>query len=1005
MFYLGSIDLHIYDNWFGFIYNGILAISSRIYYVLVSSHYMLFSTCVILFILYPFFKLIINTGVTFSRQEGGLMDTIDRSIKAEFWFKAFIAGMLIILMISEVDVTLINSNKSVNSVIPLQVSDILIKDGLGFKDSDNYMRCEEVDSESNKSIKRNQCTYAQPVIIALPLFFIDTIYNYIVGPMAHQFKLSAADNVSAGDYAQVNVDVFDKFISGMLNANAQVSIFDNLGTMVSKMVTIGHPIVFPTHHEHDFYDESDTLIPKTQETFKIPKSSGISGFFSNIFNNKPDDESTSRESATLYTILAKFNYLMLYTKDFNSIYKDIEQETQAGTELNNQNLMELKEDLTKFLTGESLDPSSYFTFESGANKGNNKLRALVPNNFVEEKGFNFNKYATYNNLLLTHPELVELFLIALSWYKQLVLPVSELEELSKVIKQCSDEKRDIFDKFACKWNYSKDIEKNLETLTESTPSSILSSATNVSLESKGLKITDKNGKEFETSFYYWNADKDMYSGVMESYLYDSTSNFNSISEIASDFQNSDNDRLIIEGIQNDKKNKAYKYLLFLRSMLSNPATKSIYGFALTQVFMNQSLPANLFNTGKKEMDYKKDYFTGLIELLDNQADRVLKIAKLTDKYLVELKSLNNLIVAGQTEGAVSDNTLDIKLDVIKRIDSAGMSYLLQTIRYWEEVNKVAKDMHGSLSSMKIFLDTLIGNDTGGEGTSYTNDSLGDFVSPLQISKSSNVITQDTDNMLFYFMKVLLDISEVDRTDTNQAFWTSMTSAVKGLGDLTIVTLLKGLIWFLYFILVCVTIFLLFYFLVQRLIAFAIFFLLWPVMFFKAALLGSFKETLGGFFSSWASFRCFDFAFFIGFIFVMFMAKFNTVTAIYATRIFDNYGNDAIRTVCMFIAVISMLVSILVIQFTYTRLAQLLTNKFDVISDSLGKVADMALAQSGAIASIGASGVRTLGGIAGGLLSLIPIAGSVIGAGVQMGSNVAAGASKHVSDMLNKPPEG
>lgn len=958
---MGTIDIVIYDNWFGFIYNAILAISSKIYYFLKGENYtgagVIFGMCILLFFMYPTIKMLMTVG-SFSKDSGGVIDYTNNIIKTDFFYKAFIAGILLFVLFWEVEIRLLINPNSTSGAIPPEVTEMLLEKGLGFDKQNEYVK---KDSEG-------YLVFKEPLIIGASVYFVDTVFNLLILPLTKVFKIS---DEYVDNFKQINVDAFGIFTEGMMLASNQSNIYDNLADAVSLLPPLGHPTVFPKHHTKDYYKEDDTLIPKIREIFVTPLKTSWWAKIFGIESTPIDDKSLSPASGALYTILSKFNYLMIYDGGYNSIYDA----------KSNRNLKELTGDILTFLDQDknSINPNDFLKSIK-----TNDRRLLISNN-ISNQGFNFNEQSNLHNIMLTHPEVAELFAIVLSWYKHTPLVAQELQEKSKMYLTICKEGVLLkeHEKKYCESNKVSGVKEVID-----------------SVKDDKIYVTGNLSVMKDKSLFYWNSTPDNYLKTMHTY-------FNTGSKSGGE---SYLDK--IKGVKN--KGALKEFNQFLGALFTNDAANSVYGLALKQILSENTVQANLFNTGEKEIEFDANYFDNVLKVLKDQQDRLdgdgssLGIIKLTEKYIETLSLLDNLIMQAQSVGGKpisvtgpSGESLPINIELLSDIDSSGRDYLLQTINYWKKVHNVAIIVRNNIAKMTNYLNSLK-QLTDTPNNRDVEASLSDKV----ISKEQNFINENSDNLFYYFIKIIADMSDIDNKEhVSEPMFGGEAKFGKGLLATSTVQIVKAFVWFLYYILVCITLFLLFYFLLQRLIAFTIYFTLWPVIFFKAAFLGSFKETLIGFFTSWASFRCFDFAFLIGFIFIKFMGYFCTSSAIFATRLFDGYGSEAIKSVNMFITVISMLISVLLIRFIYTRMVQLITNRFDVIADSLGKVADMAMAQSGAVASLGAAGMKMAGRVAGTMLAFIPAVGPLIGGAANMASDKVADVAQKLSEKITNPTDG
>lgn len=981
---MGTVDIIIYDNWFGFIYNVILGISSKIYWFLKGEDYagagVIFGICIILFFFYPTFKMLLNTGSLYSREgvAEGIVDYTNRIVKTDFFYKSFIAGIILILMFLEVDVRLLLNPKNTSQKIPVEVIEIAMEKTLGGDSNTEFMKRDR-DPKTGEEF----FVFKEPLIIGASVFFIDTVFQALILPLTHVFKISD-DYVDS--FRRINVDIFGVFTAGMLTASNQSDIFDNLAKQISLLPKLGHPRVFPKHIEKDYYLEDDTLIPKLKQTFTVPTKVGLGtkilSFFG--FGSIPvDSTSLSPASASLYTILSKFNYLMVYDGGYNSIY-------DIG---NNRNYKELFSDLASFLDsseGNSDDPNSFIkTIKT------NPKRLIVSKN-IDTDSFNFNEYANLRNIMLTHPEVAELYAIVLSWYKHSPVESQELQERAQLYKRY------------CEWNtLVKQSEYNRVCKDAETVRLIQNSR-----ENKSFKLYDMS------NLFFWNATVDKYKKTMDTYF------------------NKYLDKLQRARTLNANNDDFNEFNNFIETMFTKDGNESIYGIALQQILSGNTIHANLFNSWQDEQQFVSDYFKSIRDILNDQYKRLTGvnlsgilagnntavqmstpdcsqnggIICTTERYVDLLSQLYTYIIQVQKVGdsepiALTDNkgnTINVNVKLLQSIDSAGIDYLMQTISYWKQVNSVARIVSYNIARMLDYLNQLIAlDDSVNSGNNVNNEDAQSYT-----VKKEDTFIPDSDNLFYYFMKLFADISDIDNEEhVSPAMFGTKAEYGHGLLESATVKIVKAFVWFLYFIVMTLTIFLLFYFLIQRLIAFTVYFTLWPVLFFKAAFLGSFKETLGGFFTSWASFRCFDFAFLIGFIFIKFMGYFTFSSSIYATRIYQNYGNEAIKTVNMFITVLSMLISILLIRFIYTRMVQLITNRFDVIADSLGRVADQAMAQAGAVASLGAAGMKMAGKVGGLMVGFIPVIGSLASTALNTAVDKGADIAQNVASKITNPIDG
>ena len=233
-----TLNMPIFDSWFGFVYEIALYISDAFYAVFFKDD--LWAYMGGLFILVAIMSLLIRGIVIQSSMgEEGYTSYWDRVWRSDFWFKLFIGGVLIGCITFPVTVRV---HYSANRLIPSAVINIVFKE-FGINQNQQYSSQNTGNRQVGDSQSVNQVLESSehkiPAILALPIYLFDIIIfgkfndkgeldqkGILPSVFDHYYTMYTNDPESIPkSYLQFyfNKDVYDEAKSKLLNASLSLS--------------------------------------------------------------------------------------------------------------------------------------------------------------------------------------------------------------------------------------------------------------------------------------------------------------------------------------------------------------------------------------------------------------------------------------------------------------------------------------------------------------------------------------------------------------------------------------------------------------------------------------------------------------------------------------------------------------------------------------------------------------------------------------------------------------
>jgi hypothetical protein len=954
-----AIEVNIIDSLFGVCYQIAMVVSAKMYSMFASDN-VVYSGTVVLFFMFVFFgnylRSIFSGATLFSPNAEGF--TANNPLKGETFFKVIFSIILLLLLFLPIQVRLtIKQQASTLQVPPDRVAAIL--ETIKFSDVckvsiDNSTMSKNTGNGSSTNSNQMEVTQSsiqcrEPYIVGLSLGLVDYIYNVLVDGILGLFP---TDMVNKEDLNIKNFNIFAEFSVSTSLLDIKTKLFQGITDVSARatdLVSLNKPELLWQNDVTPEESESSKL-PKLDRILFLPTEKPLSIAESNSQEGSIDNYIPS---AALYIILNKFNYLSKYGADEGNIGKSTNNEDDSD-EYKVSSFAIFKNDLDYFKS-DPLSTKNYLQYFY------NKKQAIpyITKALEKETPWNLNQLSSLENMLIAHPELAIFLLNMFSWVRfdaNSSESIASLQAYASTLTNPKDKKK--YEKYIK--NYIKAI--NADKPRGSTLNPVVDAKDRVN-----LRDAANDPLLFNTSIErYKNTKDDLYKKLsdIETISNSSTSAYDKAIE---------------------------KYSSFLQLYFSGN-TISLSTMFLGQAAANKKISCNSFSFNPK--DYNWEFYDKLEkEVIDVQIAETKKLITLIGtKYLPELNSIKNTIIESQgTNNKVTNSNFS-------SIGQGGLTYLNSTIDFWDNMMTTATAFHDQLNLTKGYLNTFVKVAKEAE-KKYSAakpedlEKLGENMNlnDLRIYKSTHKMGAGNDGrfILFNMFEPVAKQYDDNNKDLGIFSW-DYKKIGKNISKAVVTAIVKAALWVILYIFLLLCLLLLFYIMIQRIVAFIMFFCCWPILFFKAASSSKFGQPIIAIITSWASYRAFDLSIIIGLLFAKIMQSLTVNTSIYSSFIFGEYSQDAIQALGQAMVIFSILISLLIIRFLYTSLNSIITNNFDVVSESLNKVSDKAIANAGQMSSMAIGGAKFLA-------SIVPLIGPLLSAG---GSAIGKVVNKGSSDVKN-----
>ncbi|MGA1861868.1 hypothetical protein OWM07_03185 [Deferribacter thermophilus] len=205
MFSLPPIPIHIYDNWFGFLYNFVLALSEKVYSYLTGGFnpVVIASISFLFAYLHPFLRYTFSFGTVFGQYAEGVNEVVEKVIKRDFWMKLIASAALIGLLMMPVQLKITNSSSILvpKNVFTMYLQDAKLDYALNYFDFDKD-------------------EYTLPAVLALSVSIVDTVFYAVTETIMHL--------TGTTDFDEINVEVLQKFMDSWDLKDIETAIQDKV---------------------------------------------------------------------------------------------------------------------------------------------------------------------------------------------------------------------------------------------------------------------------------------------------------------------------------------------------------------------------------------------------------------------------------------------------------------------------------------------------------------------------------------------------------------------------------------------------------------------------------------------------------------------------------------------------------------------------------------------------------------------------------------------------------
>ncbi|BAI81674.1 hypothetical protein DEFDS_P050 (plasmid) [Deferribacter desulfuricans SSM1] len=405
-------------------------------------------------------------------------------------------------------------------------------------------------------------------------------------------------------------------------------------------------------------------------------------------------------------------------------------------------------------------------------------------------------------------------------------------------------------------------------------------------------------------------------------------------------------------------------------------------------FTDSATAYEYYNTLEKVLKYQRDELQDVLVIMDNYRRLYLGIMYALDN---NIDMLDNLI------NTTKDSTVKEVLKYIKTNKNLAKLVRSEESNY---IKRVALFYTNLYTKVNGFLNSINFNLSNIESVKSLYEKILAEANAEGVDVKTVLKDRKEDFVLFRLLNIPVNTvnEEVKEPGIKDKFLSKA-------GLITKEGFIYALVVLFFYIFCIFTIFLFIMYLIQRFIAFVLYFILSPLYFIKAIVTQTFNQTLTAYFASWINFRAFDFGLLIGFIFLKLVIKIVNTFSLYLVYIYQS-NLLGIKLAFMSILVLSMFICIQVMKFIYLKITRIVNNKFDVVAESLAKVSDMALGQAMALASAGVGLAKTASSLGfkglGGLINTVaPGVGSIVSKAGSAASGAAGEVGKQAVDAAQK----
>lgn len=946
---MDPVEVHVIDSLFGVCYQIALIVSAKIYSMFASTD-VLYGGTVALFFLFIFLnnhlRSMFRSVTVFSGDSGGF--TENNPLQKEFLFKLIFSIILLILLFLPIKVKLIIDQQVATLHVPPNQVEVLLRTIGLHEPGDTSKKICDVGTENSESengemaVVSTYVTCTEPYIVGLSLGLVDIIYDVIKDGLIGLFP---DDILNQEDVTVKNFNIFAEFSVSSTLLDIKSKLFQGMSDVaarVPELISITKP-GFLYRNNVIPSESSVSKMPKLNGVLFLPSDEPLSISEANAALSNDVSVDNYIPSVALYIILNKFNYLSKYGSELGNISVD----KDPNSNYNISSFTILKEDLDYFKSDTILNDDNYLQYFY------NKRQHIphIGQAMEKDEPWNLNQLSNLDNLLLAHPELAIFLLNVYSWVRFDGNSDEVMASLDAYAANISDpeEKR--------KFENSMEVYSSINVAT--------SAATGVS------------DNDYQ---YLFNANIDNFLNAKEK-LYDKLSKIE---------QNANSS---IKEYNASVK----EYLNFLSTYFSGN-TVSLSTILFGQVSSGSKIRSNTFsftddNYSSHNWEFYKDLKTKVIE------DQIIETSKLINTvsdYLTELNAVKDQITISKNSNA--DNNFSL-------IGQGGLSYLNSTIEFWDSVLTTANTFHDQLKITREYLDsfTQVAEEASKKYSTKSPEEIESsgfdmLVKDLKFYKSTNKMAGENDGryILYNIFAPIAKQYDDNENEMSSFKWEDFKNIGKHVERVIVTTIVSAVLWVVLYIFLLLTFLLLFYIMIQRIVAFIMFFCCWPILFFKAASSSKLGQPIIAIITSWASYRAFDISIIVGLLFSKILQSLTVNTGIYGHFIYGEYSQRAIQSLMTAMVIFSILISLLIIRFLYTSLNGLITNNFDVVSESLNKVADKAIASAGQMSSLAIGGAKLLGTFIAGS---IPFIGGLLAAGTSaLGGAAQKGVEKGSSDI-------